>query len=146
MSAAERPIFSQREAESQTAASAELLVGRVPAPVGQIVEAVVILAEQLRTDQDWLIHEIGIGKPELDRFRIRRIIDRRVEYLALAHEIVLRDRELDHEPLEARIAAGYRQLAGGLLLHIDTEHDAVRSRPFGLLDLQLLLEEAEALD
>ena len=56
------------------------------------------------------------------------------------------DRQLDDEPLEARIAAGQRQLAGRLLLDVDAENDAVRRRAFGLLDLQLVLEEAEALD
>ena len=54
--------------------------------------------------------------------------------------------ELDDEPLEARIAAGQRQLAGRLLLDVDAEDDAVRRRAFGLLDLELVLEEAEALD
>ena len=66
--------------------------------------------------------------------------------MALAHEVVLRDRELDHELLEARIAAGQRQLARRLFLDVYAKNDAVRRRALGLLDLQLLLEEAEALD
>ena len=48
--------------------------------------------------------------------------------------------------LEARIAARERQLAGRLLFDIDAEHDAIGRRALGLLDLELVLEEAEALD
>src|SRR5207302_9826871 len=97
-------------------------------------------------EQDRLVQEIGIDEPELDRFRVNRPVDGGVEALALAHEVVLRNRELDDEPFKARIAARKRQLAGRFFLDIDAEHDAVRRRALGLLDLQLLLEEAEALD
>ena len=56
------------------------------------------------------------------------------------------DRKRQDELLVARIAARELQLAGGFLLDVGAQHDPVGPRPFGLLDLQILLEIAERLD
>src|SRR5690242_20401458 len=66
---AEAPIFGQRKAHAEATAGAELPIGRVPVVV-DVVEAVVILTEQLRADQDRLVHEIWIHEAQLDRLRI----------------------------------------------------------------------------
>src|SRR4029078_2865957 len=55
-------------------------------------------------------------------------------------------RQLNDELLEARITTRQSELAGGLFLDVGSEDDTVGGRAFGLLDLELVLEEAEALD
>src|SRR5690348_15739560 len=73
----EAPIFAHWKAEPQAASGACRRVGRV-VPIIQ-VEAPVIAPEQLSSEQDLLVEEIGIGKAKLDRLGKKRVIDRRVE-------------------------------------------------------------------
>ena len=120
-------------------------IGRV-ALRADVVEAAEIAPVHLCTDEDRLIEEIGVGEPRRDRLGIKRPIDLGVERLALTHEVVLLNAELNDESLEARITARQRQLAGRLFLDVGAEDDAIGRRALALLDLELVAEIAEALD
>nr|GFD58708.1 hypothetical protein [Tanacetum cinerariifolium] len=72
--------------------------------VADIVERVIVAAEQIDTDRDVLVEQIGLGEAQLDRLGIARIVDAGTQLLALAAEIALGDVGLDDELLEAGIA------------------------------------------
>ena len=138
-------LFGERHAGADLAAGGDLLVGRV-AVVAEEVEAVEIAPVEVEADRDVAVEQIGLGEAELDRLGIARIIDRGAQLLAAAHEVALLDRQVDEEALEARKAGRQLELAGRPLLDLDAEHDPVGRRALLLLDLQILLEEAERLD
>src|SRR3546814_16966806 len=97
-------------------------------------------------DRDIAVEQIGLGKAQFDRFRIARIIDRRLELLAEAAEVALADRGLEQEILDRRETGRQRQFAGRLFLDIGFEDDAVGRAAFLALALQIFLEIAKAVD
>src|SRR5215207_681070 len=141
----ERDIFRDREAEAERGTRARLRVGRVAA-VTDVIETVVILAEDIAAEKDLLVEQIRLDKAELDGLRIARPVHARVELLALAHEVPLGDRESENELLEARITGRKLQFPGRLFFDVDAQDDAVRRRALALLDLQVLLEESKRLE
>ena len=110
------------------------------------VERVGVAPEDITTERNILVEEIGLGEAQFDRFRIGRVIDRGAQLLPLAAEVALADRGVDDEAFEARKACRQLQFARRFFLDVRLEHDAVGRRPLLLRDFQLLLEKAQALD
>ena len=76
-----------------------------------IVERVIVAPEQIDAHRDVLVEQVRLGKAQLHRFGVGRIVHARADDLPLAHEVALRDREIDDELLEAGEAKRHLQFA-----------------------------------
>src|SRR5690606_206501 len=80
------------------------------------------------------------------RLRVARIVDAKPDDLATPAEVVLADRALEHELLEAGESGRKRKLAGRAFLDGGLEHDPAGRAAVDLVDLEVLLEVAERVD
>src|SRR3546814_13509278 len=64
------------------------------------VERIEVAAIDAAADRDIMVEQIGFGEAQFDRFRIARIIDRRLELLPHAAEVALAHRRLDEEAFD----------------------------------------------
>src|SRR3546814_381313 len=90
----------QRDAGADLEAGRGLLVGRVAVGV-IVVEAVVVAPVDIDAERDVLVEQIGLDEVRLHAIGIQSIAARQSDRLAAAPEVVVADRGLEDEDLEA---------------------------------------------
>ena len=129
-------LVGDRDAEAQRAAGDEVVVVRVGRHVGG-------LGEQVEAGRQALVQEIGLGEVELDAARALALRQRGAHVLPATEEVGLGDGQFADDAVDRRVAAGHGDGAGGLVLDLHRDDDAVGGRPLRVGDLDLL-EEPEA--
>ena len=142
----ERPKFGDGHAHAELEPSRNLLVCCLTLVINTEIEAIVIAPENVPTERNILIEEIGLGETKLDRFRKGGIVDRGTKLLPLTTEIALADRGIDDEAFEAGVTRRQLKLARRFFFDVGLEDNTIRGGTLFLRDFQLFLEEAQALD
>ncbi len=140
------PEFGDGGAGAELETGCHLFVGGVAVAVDIEVEVVEIASENIETHREVAIEQIGFGEADLDRPLELRDVGGKAQLLGPAAEIALLDREAEDEAFEAGEAGGELERAGRPFFHVDLQRDPVWGRARRLLHLQLVLEEAQALD
>src|SRR5690606_10694388 len=113
-------LFVDRQTDAQTATD-NIKIER--ALIGRVASAAI----DVEAGADPAAEEIGLGEGDVERALVilKAGADREAEILAAAEEVALGHGQFGDEALRGRIAAGDRELAGGVLLDIDVEDHAV---------------------
>ena len=100
--------------------------------------------EEIEPERHPITEQIRLHERELVSARVLAVLHGSLGIEAAAEEIALADGDLPKEAVRGRITAGDRELAGGLLLDVDIDDDAIgrRARLGGDLDV---FEEGQVL-
>src|SRR5260221_10718587 len=104
--------------------------------------AVVGGTEDVETRRHGTVHEVGLGEAEIDQGAQRAERNAEPQFLALAEQVALLDRDVAQDARSRRVAGAEGDVAGALLDHLDLEIGLVRRRSGRGRDVDLL-EEAE---
>ena len=134
----DRDLVGDRDARAQRAARRRRVVDAV-------ARCRVFLDVEVEADRHARVEEIGLGEVELEP--LGALADRRggADILATTHEVGFADRDFRDEAVRRRIAARHREIAGGLILDLHVDHDAI-GRGARLVGDANLLEIAEVVE
>ena len=133
----ETELLVELEAGAQSAAYSARIVARV-------CRLQLRLVEQVEARGDPVIHEVRLGEAKLDAARALAERGGDADVLAAAKEVLLAHRHFGDKSVHGGVAAGDRELAGELFLHVHQYDHAVGRRAGFIGDLHRL-EEVEVL-
>src|SRR3979411_2017687 len=114
-------IFAQSEAEPRTEAERRGAVRN--GAVGKL-----LAIGHVKAKWDAVVQQIRLDKRERETAHILAIRHRRLREQAAAKEVTFGNTDLRQRAIGGRIAARYREVAGGFLFEIDNENHAIAGR------------------